>query len=198
MTQEPEVIEQKEAERLQLNVNSKQRYFIRGGLTYFRFSNGKETRITNISPLLGNKLAEKYPEPEIPLIDLPRADGNGIYQEPNPNDAKYQLDLAAYREKIETLSRRMIFNLAVIPFMELTDIDRREVKAYRDFMRDLDGVELEESDEYCYLAYCCIKGSDDYNFLTEAVMNRTRPTEAAIVRAIAEIFPADVQRSAAG
>lgn len=180
------------------SAGSRQKYFIRGGQTFFRFASGKEVQIKNISPLLGQKLRERYPEPPIPNQTMPKSDGVGTYDEPNPNDETYRRDFTAWQEKIESLSRKMVINLAVLPFVNLDETDRREVKVYRDFMRELDNVELEDSDEFCFVAYCLIKSLDDYNRLTEAVMNRTNPTEAAIVRAIAGTFPAIVPGSAVG
>jgi hypothetical protein len=168
-------------------------YFIRGDKTFFRFRTGREIEIQNISPLLGNKLRDKYPRPVAPKQKIPTADGTDFYYESRESDPDYLEALEEWQGLIEDKSRLLVLQLGVVPLLTLSDADRRQVQQHRKFMREVMEIELEDSDEFCFASYILIQSVEDFTDLCAAVMNRSTPTEEAIANTIAMMFPANIQ-----
>lgn len=167
-------------------------YTIKNGKTYFTFSNGREIEIQNVSPLLGELLAEKYPKPEPPTQKILSADGQTWIEEPNPASPIYDEAMKKWTELIEQKSRIvLIYEGAVLP--ELTPSQLAEVQHKRDFMKKYFDIDLDSNDQFCYVAYILIRNHDDYNQFASAIMGRSQPTEAAIVKAIEDSFPGPAQ-----
>jgi hypothetical protein len=168
------------------------KYLIRGDKSYFRLTSGRELEIKNVSPLLGNKLREKFPAPKPPKQKIATADGADFYYEVRQDDPDY---LAAVREHeflMEEKSRILLLNLGVAPLLTLTDAERRQVQAHRDFMKSELDIDLDGSDEFVFISYILLTSERDYSDLCAAIMNRSTPTEEAIANTIATMFPAAV------
>lgn len=167
-------------------------YTIKNGKTYFTFSNGREIEIQNVSPLLGELLADRYPKPEPPTQRILSADGETWIEEPNLASPAYEHALKEWNNLIELKSRLiLIYEGVVLP--ELSPSQAAEVAAKRKFMLEKFQVELDPDDVYCYVAYVLIRSEDDYRRLVDAILGRSQPTEAAIVKAIEDSFPVKIQ-----
>lgn len=168
-------------------------YFIRGGRSYFKFKTGVEVQINSISPLLPQELGKKHPQPKVPVIKVPTADGSGFYDEETPSNRAYQSALQEWNQLIEEKSRILLIKQGVI--LDLTPSQIAEVEKLRRFMRDTFEIELDPDDKFCYVSFILIQSEKEYGDLANAVMSRSMPTEEAIANAIEATFQSDLQKA---
>lgn len=151
-------------------------------LTDFTFKDtGITVKIRKVSPMLAADVAASMPEPLPPEQEVDYGEPRGKVMERNYSDPGYQAAVAAHQKKIFSALQRVIILRAVI--VEGDDW-KEEVKEYRDFIKKMTGVPLDEPDDLVvYVLRVCVGSEDDLTDLLSAITRRSQPTQEAIEQA---------------
>lgn len=163
-------------------------YFIKGGKSYFRLSDGTVMQIKPVSPLLLTEAQKTVEKPRPPLQRVPTGDG-GFIEQYNEADDDYLRAKEKYEQDVTTASLKAALRLGV-----KVEVDKKAVAEIRKEFKEVFDKDLDPDDTFVYIAYVLVKSEDDLNQLGAAITSRSHPTEEAVANAI-EQFQGDLSRN---
>lgn len=149
-------------------------------LTPFTFKDSKKTVLTRrVSPLLMLELRSSFPIPEPPTQEVDY--GGEKVLEPNETHPDYLRAMQKYNDELKERAMRLLIRRGVV--LNWTDDMKEELKDLREFWLDEFGKALPGSDDLAYVQFICVASPQDLDELTNFIMARSQPTEAAIAEA---------------